>query len=163
MLLDQDDLLTPDALGEIALCIHAQPEADVYSDDDKIDSTGRRFAAVQARLVAPELLLGYMYFSHVFAVRRELYAKVGGMRAGFEGSQDYDFALRATEGARAMTAIATVSLARAARLDRSVGRREAREFRCRPAAVQDALQRRGVDALARTGTGAKGQHRHLRR
>ncbi|HET8942068.1 MAG TPA: glycosyltransferase [Rudaea sp.] len=106
---DQDDLLTPDALGEIALCAATQSDADiVYSDDDKIDVDGHRFAPQFKPDWSPELLLGYMYFSHVFAVRRDLYERVGGMRIGFEGSQDYDFALRASECARAIAHIPQV-------------------------------------------------------
>ncbi len=33
-------------------------------------------------------------------MRRDLYRAVGGFRSEFDGSQDYDFALRATERAR---------------------------------------------------------------
>ena len=43
-----------------------------------------------------------MYFSHAFCVRRSLFTGLGGFREGFEGSQDYDFALRATERARSV-------------------------------------------------------------
>jgi hypothetical protein len=40
LFLDNDDELTPDALGEIALYIAQHPETDViYTDDDKIDTT----------------------------------------------------------------------------------------------------------------------------
>jgi O-antigen biosynthesis protein len=99
--LDNDDELTPDALGEIALYIADHPDTDfVYSDDDKIDGEGRRFAPQFKPDWSPELLLSYMYCSHVVAVRRDLFEQLGGMRVGFEGSQDYDFALRATEKAR---------------------------------------------------------------
>ena len=99
--LDNDDELTPDALGEIVLYIADHPDTDfVYSDDDKIDGEGRRFAPQFKPDWSPELLLSYMYFSHVIAVRRELFDQLGGMRVGFEGSQDYDFTLRATEQAR---------------------------------------------------------------
>ncbi|HSE12692.1 MAG TPA: glycosyltransferase, partial [Rudaea sp.] len=151
VLLDQDDLLTPDALAEIALCIHARPDADiVYSDDDKIDSTGRRFAPQFKPDWSPELLLGYMYFSHVFAVRRELYAQVGGMRVGFEGSQDYDFALRATERARAIAHVPQV-LYHWRVLPGSTaasGGEKPASFEAGRRAVQEALQRRGIEARA---------------
>src|SRR5262249_37349000 len=40
------------------------------------------------------------YMGHVLVVRRSLYQSLGGMRQGFEGSQDYDFALRACEQSR---------------------------------------------------------------
>ena len=110
--LDQDDLLTPDALAEIALAACAQPDADIlYSDDDKIDVDGHRFAPQFKPDWSPELLLGYMYFSHVFAVRRALYESLHGMRAGFEGSQDYDLALRASERARAIARRGTAAVA----------------------------------------------------
>jgi len=148
VLLDQDDLLTPDALGEIALALAAQPSADiVYSDDDKIGEDGHRFAPQFKPDWSPELLLGYMYFSHVFAVRRELYERVGGMRVGFEGSQDYDFALRASEFAREIAHIPQVlyhwrvlpgSTA-------SSGAAKPASFEAGRRAVQDALDRRGID------------------
>ena len=41
-----------------------------------------------------------MYFSHVFSVRKDLFERLGGFRAAFDGAQDYDFALRAVENAR---------------------------------------------------------------
>ncbi|MGA2232334.1 MAG: glycosyltransferase [Tepidisphaeraceae bacterium] len=101
LFLDHDDELTPDALGEVALYVAEHPQTDfVYSDSDKIDVAGKRYDAEFKPDFSPELLLSYMYFSHLCAVRRELFATVGGTRVGFEGSQDYDLALRATERAR---------------------------------------------------------------
>jgi glycosyltransferase involved in cell wall biosynthesis len=151
VLLDQDDLLTPDALAEIALRAAAQPGADIiYSDDDKIDASGRRFAPQFKPDWSPELLLGYMYFSHVFAVRRDLYERAGGMRLGFEGSQDYDFALRATEQAREIAHVpqmlyhwrvlpgSTAASGAAKPASFEAGRR----------AVEDALKRRGIAGKA---------------
>ncbi len=99
--LDNDDELTPDALGEIALYIAQHPQTDViYSDDDKIDSSEKRFAPQFKPDWSPHLLLSYMYISHAFGVRRSLFEQVGGLRLGYEGSQDYDLALRTTELAR---------------------------------------------------------------
>ena len=101
LFLDQDDELAPDAVGEIALALSAAPDADVlYTDDDKIGVDGRRYAPQFKPDWSPELLLSYMYLSHAFVVRRSLFAGLDGFRVGFEGSQDYDFALRATERAR---------------------------------------------------------------
>lgn len=98
---DQDDLLTIDALAEVALYLAEHTSTDVlYSDDDKIDSEGKRFAPQFKPDWSPELLLSYMYFSHLFVVRRTLFESVDGFRVGFEGSQDYDLALRVTEQAR---------------------------------------------------------------
>ena len=98
---DHDDELTPDAVGEVALFLADQPDVDaLYSDDDKIDVSGRRYAPQFKPDWSPELLLAYMYLSHVFVVRRALFTSVGGMRVGFEGAQDYDLALRVAERTR---------------------------------------------------------------
>ncbi|MEB3342686.1 glycosyltransferase [Okeania sp.] len=101
LFMDNDDELTPDALGEVALYISENPETDfLYSDDDKITTEGKRFAPQFKPEYSPELLLSYMYMGHLCVVRKEIFDKVGGLRIGFEGSQDYDFALRATEFSR---------------------------------------------------------------
>lgn len=96
--LDHDDLLSPDALGEVALYLAANPQTDfLYSDNDKIDEQGRRYNPQFKPDWSPELLLNNNYFCHLIMVRRDLFEKLGGFRTGFEGSQDYDFALRVTE------------------------------------------------------------------
>lgn len=147
--LDQDDELSPDALGEVALYIAQHPETDVlYSDDDKITADGLRFAPQFKPDWSPELLLSYMYFSHLFAIRHTLFKELGGMRVGFEGSQDYDLALRATERARHVGHIPKIlyhwrvlpgstALSGAAKpASIEAGRR----------AVEEALIRRGIEA-----------------
>ncbi|MBO1323878.1 glycosyltransferase [Acetobacter sp. TBRC 12305] len=99
--LDHDDLITPDCLAELAIYYADHPDADiVYSDDDKIDTKGHRYAPQFKPDWAPILLLSFMYISHVFSVRRSLFVELGGFRKSFDGSQDYDFALRAAEKAR---------------------------------------------------------------
>ncbi|WP_217593040.1 glycosyltransferase [Cohnella sp. GbtcB17] len=99
--MDNDDELTPNALLEISKYINSFPETDfLYSDDDKMDQAGNRFAPQFKPQWSPELLLSFMYLSHIVVIRSELFNEVGGARVGFEGSQDYDLALRATERAR---------------------------------------------------------------
>jgi glycosyltransferase involved in cell wall biosynthesis len=103
LFLDQDDLLTHDALAEVALHLSEHDTIDVlYSDDDKIDTEGNRFAPQFKPDWSPELLLSYMYLSHLLVVRKALFEQVNGFRPGFEGSQDYDLALRVTERARSV-------------------------------------------------------------
>ena len=99
--LDHDDELAPDALAEVASVILSTPEVDyIYSDDDKITEDGVRFAPQFKPGLSPVLLLSYMYMAHLKAVRTSLYRDLGGFRSGFEGAQDYDFALRVTEATR---------------------------------------------------------------
>lgn len=108
-LLDHDDLLHPHALAEIAICYADHPEAEiVYSDDDKIDLATRRFAPQFKPDWSPTLLLSFMYLSHLFTFKRSLFERVGGFRIGFEGSQDFDLALRLSEHARAVRHIPRV-------------------------------------------------------
>lgn len=96
--LDHDDELTVDALAEMALGLAAHSDWDmVYSDDDLIDQAGRRYRPQFKPDWSPTLLLSFMYMSHLLVVRRSVFASLGGFRLGFEGSQDYDFALRASE------------------------------------------------------------------
>ena len=101
LLLDQDDLLSPDALARCVIAINSRDDLDyVFSDSDKIDAQGRRLAPHFKPAFSPELLLAYMCAGQLICVRASLWREVGGMRLGFEGSQDHDFALRATEKAR---------------------------------------------------------------
>ena len=150
--LDNDDELAPDALGEVALYLAAHPNSDfLYSDDDKIDETGKRFAPQFKPDWSPELLLSYMYFSHLCVVRRSLFRDLGGIRIGFEGSQDYDFALRATEHARHVGHIPLVLYHW-----RVLPGSTAQSGNAKPAslgaglrAIQEAVDRRGIAAEVR--------------
>jgi GT2 family glycosyltransferase/glycosyltransferase involved in cell wall biosynthesis len=151
VLMDQDDEITPDALGEFALYLSEHPETDVlYSDDDKINAQGQRFAPQFKPDWSPELLLSYMYFSHLLALRRSLFFNIGGLRAGYEGSQDYDLALRATEAAAHVGHIPKV-LYHWRTLPGSTassGSAKPESFDAGLRAVQDAFSRRGVRARA---------------
>lgn len=96
--LDQDDLLAPHALWCFVSALRDHPQARVlYSDEDKIDRHGQRCEPHFKPDWNPELLLSYNYICHLVAYRREDILALGGLRAGFEGAQDYDLALRVTE------------------------------------------------------------------
>ena len=100
-LLDQDDVLAPNALAEVVDAIAQFPDAGiVYSDEDKLDAAARRFEPYFKPAFNIELMRGQNLISHFGAYRRSLVAEVGGLRAGFEGSQDYDLALRCIERLR---------------------------------------------------------------
>ncbi|MFB2981561.1 glycosyltransferase [Microseira sp. BLCC-F43] len=149
--LDHDDELTPDALGEVALYLAENPETDfLYSDDDKIDINGQRYAPQFKPDWSPELLLSYMYFSHLCAVKRNLFETLGGMRVGFEGSQDYDFALRVTEKTNKIAHLPLVLYHwRATPGSTAItGAAKPKSFIAGEKAVQEALQRRGIKGTA---------------
>lgn len=97
-LLDHDDLLTPDALYEVALLLNQHPQADmIYSDEDKLEKDGSLKEPFFKPDWCPDSFLSRMYTCHLGTYRRSLVNQIGGFRVGYEGSQDYDLVLRLTE------------------------------------------------------------------
>jgi GT2 family glycosyltransferase len=72
----------------------------IYSDEDKLDMRGNRFAPFFKPDWSPEALEGCMYTAHLACYRTYIVRKIGGFRVGFDGAQDYDFVLRFTEHAK---------------------------------------------------------------
>ena len=71
VLLDHDDSLTPDALTEVNDVISKRPTVDyLYSDEDKIDITGRTFDRFQKPDFSAERLRGQNYCSHLSVFRK---------------------------------------------------------------------------------------------
>jgi glycosyltransferase involved in cell wall biosynthesis/LmbE family N-acetylglucosaminyl deacetylase len=94
-LLDHDDVLSKDALYWMAEAINRNPLASVlYSDEDKIGLDGKRCDPYFKSDWNLELFLSQNMISHLGVYRRSLLVEVGGFRPGYEGSQDYDLALR---------------------------------------------------------------------
>jgi glycosyltransferase involved in cell wall biosynthesis len=99
-LLDHDDLLPDHALYRVAEEIAAHPDADlIYSDEDQLDAAGRRCEPAFKPDFDFDLLRARNFVSHLGVYRRALLLELGGMREGFEGSQDHDLALRVAERA----------------------------------------------------------------
>lgn len=97
--MDHDDVLTEDALYEVARALRLDPALVlIYSDEDKIDGRGRRFDPHFKPGFDRELLYAQNYINHLTVVRTEALRAVGGLRPGFEGSQDHDLLLRLTDG-----------------------------------------------------------------
>lgn len=101
-LMDCDDLLAPNALYEMARMLNANKDYDfIYSDEDKIneEGTGRRDPFFKPDW-SPDTFMSYMYTCHFSVFRKSMIEKVGGLRIGYEGSQDYDLVLRIMEQTR---------------------------------------------------------------
>ena len=97
-LLDNDDLLSEHALFCVAKAILATPDAGmIYSDEDKIDQALRRHNPYFKPDWNPDLFLSHNMISHLGVYRTDLAKRLRGFREGYEGSQDYDLALRCTE------------------------------------------------------------------
>lgn len=94
-LLDHDDKLHPLALFCIAETLQSNPNtAIIYTDEDKITRGGRRLDPYFKPDFNYELLLSQNMISHLGVYRTKTVREIGGFRVGFEGSQDYDLALR---------------------------------------------------------------------
>jgi len=97
-LLDHDDELRPHALACVALELDAHPDADlVYSDEDKVDENGHRYDPYFKPDWNPDLFNVQNFISHLGVYRTLLVREVGGFRVGYEGSQDWDLAMRLIE------------------------------------------------------------------
>jgi GT2 family glycosyltransferase len=96
--LDHDDELAPDALYEVAKALNEKTDIDfVYTDEDKISRTGKRLDPHFKPDWSPDALYSSNYITHFSVIRKDVIDKVGGFREGYDGSQDYDLFLRATE------------------------------------------------------------------
>ncbi|MDC0358945.1 glycosyltransferase, partial [Oligoflexia bacterium] len=96
-LMDHDDELPEHALYLVAREINLHPEVDlIFSDEDRISKAGKRLDPYFKLGWNRELFLAQNCVSHLGVYRAEL-AKQVKFRAGYEGSQDWDFALRFLE------------------------------------------------------------------
>jgi GT2 family glycosyltransferase len=96
--LDHDDELSQDALFAVVGLLNENPNLDlIYSDEDKLDQSGRKVEPFFKPDWSPDLLLSMNYVPHFLVMRKSLVDEVGGLRVGFEGSQDYDLVLRTSE------------------------------------------------------------------
>ena len=115
-LLDHDDVLTPDALYEMAKAILAntdgQGEADLkeaarqdarssagapvvlYSDEDKWDGESKYYEYNRKEDFNLDLLLSNNYICHFLVMKTEVFQELK-HRKEYDGAQDYDLVLRA--------------------------------------------------------------------
>ena len=99
-LFDHDDLLHPAALHEVMRAICEQDADFIYTDEltfsNKIDNV---ITAHFKPDFAPDNLRANNYICHFTVFSAAILKTVGGFRGEYDGSQDHDFILRATEQA----------------------------------------------------------------
>ena len=98
-LLDHDDVLPVFALYEIAKCINDNPDVEfIYTDEDKINEKIENRCDPHFKPdYAPETLSVHNYITHLVVLKKELMDKLGGFRKEYNGAQDFDLVLRASE------------------------------------------------------------------
>lgn len=95
--LDHDDELALNALYEVCFLINQYSDAKIiYSDEDLMSEEGVRGAPHFKSDWNSELLRAHNYVTHLCVYDKALVDKMGGMRLGYEGAQDYDLILRAS-------------------------------------------------------------------
>ena len=97
-LCDHDDLLAPDALWRVAERIAEKRPDMIYSDEDRITQNGRRHMDPHYKPdYCPDNLVSDNYICHLTVIRKTVLEEAGGLRSGFDGSQDHDLFLRIAE------------------------------------------------------------------
>jgi len=160
-LLDHDDELAPDALYEIVSLLRRKPDTDmVYTDEDKIDTQGRRHSPFFKPDWSPDTFLSLMYTCHLGVYRTALVRRIGGFREGFEGSQDYDLVLRLTEHTENIQHIPRILYHWRSIPESSAARFQTKDYAQDAGlrAIQEALERRGEAALVEPVPGLSGRY-----
>ncbi len=94
-LLDHDDVLTPNALCEVAIAAIKNYPRLIYSDEDKCDSECKRFFDYhRKKKFNPDLFLSNNYICHFTTIRSDVIHTCR-FRPEYDGAQDYDLFLRA--------------------------------------------------------------------
>ena len=152
-LLAQGDELALDALFEVVKLLQEHPKADlIYSDVDEVDGKGDRSNPYFKPGWSPDLLLSENYVSDLIVYRKSLLQDVGGFREGFDGCQDYDLVLRATERTDAIHHVPKVLYHRATPgVLASPGEDKSRVRDRTRRAISEALERRGLAGSVEDG------------
>ena len=101
-LLDHDDTLPLFCLYEVVKAINENPEVEfIYTDEDKI--VGKKAIRRDPYFkpdFSPDTLRANNYITHLSIFKKSLMDKIEGFRDNYNGAQDYDIILRATENTK---------------------------------------------------------------
>lgn len=95
---DHDDLLSPNALYEVAKAAVKTGADLLYSDEALFEEKMEKPRVGHFKPdFSPDYLCSCNYICHFTVLRRALFLEVGGLRSEFDGAQDHDLLLRVTE------------------------------------------------------------------
>ncbi|OGR88309.1 MAG: hypothetical protein A3A86_02145 [Elusimicrobia bacterium RIFCSPLOWO2_01_FULL_60_11] len=96
--MDQDDLLSQDALFRVAELLNRDPSLDlIYSDNDKVDLSETHGEVYFKPDYSPDEFFCHNYIGHLSVLRKKIFDGIGGFLPGFDGAQDFEVLLRAVE------------------------------------------------------------------
>ena len=108
-LFDHDDLLSENALYEVADRICKTGAEIVYTDEDKVTSDlSERYQPNFKPDFNLDLLRSNNYICHLLVVKKILVQEVGGQKKEFDGAQDHEFLFRCVEKAKGIEHIPKV-------------------------------------------------------
>ena len=95
-LLDNDDMLWPNALFEVVKVLQTDKDVDfLYTDEEKItDDRHEHLGPFFKPDWNPDFLHSVNYITHFAVIRKSLMEHIGGLRGDYNGAQDWDLALR---------------------------------------------------------------------
>lgn len=98
-LLDHDDLLPKFSLFEVVKAINENPNAEfLYSDEDRIDGEEKkRYGVFFKPDFSKYTLRSANYICHFSIFKKSLMDKLCGFKSEYDGSQDFDIVIRASE------------------------------------------------------------------
>jgi GT2 family glycosyltransferase len=152
-LIDAGDQLAPHALFTLGEALFHHPEwGALYSDEDRIDIQGQRSAPHFKPDFNIDLMRSLPYVGGILALRHAVFAEIGGFDPRWDGTEEYDLALRLAErlGPEGFGHIADVLYHRLTTSGRS---RRPVEAICAdmPKVLQAHLDRLGIAATAEQG------------
>lgn len=109
-LFDHDDILWPNALYEVVSALNQDKSIDfLYSDEDKVTEDRKDYQAPFFKPDwNPDFLHSVNYITHFSTIRKSVWDKVGGLRAEYNGAQDWDLFLRITSATKKIHHIPTI-------------------------------------------------------
>ena len=159
--LDHDDALSPCVVQLLAQTVRDHPSCKfIYTDEVVTDAKLKPVQYFLKPAFDEVLLSGVNYVNHLSCYRRDRLLALGGLRAGYDGSQDYELLLRYLRG---LTAGEIKHLPYPGYRWRRTGRTFSAEFKDRATtsarkALADNYRRQDVEPVVEEAV-AKGLHR----
>lgn len=159
-LLDHDDLLPVFCLYEIVKCINENPEVEfIYTDEDKIEGEkeNRKDPYFKPDF-SIDTLRANNYITHLSVFKKELMDKLGGFKEEYNGAQDFDIIIRATENTNHIVHIPKVLYHWRIHPDSTAMVSDAKPYAYEAGikVIEDHLQRQGLKAKVSHGGDIKG-------
>lgn len=144
VLLGPDTRLAPDALGKVFPATADSAVDWIYTDDDRMDDSGRRVDPYLKGAFSPELALFDDYATRLAVVRRGAAQATGGLRSECREAQVYDLLLRIAARGGTFRHVAEIGCHRRREGVAALGPRHR-------AAAERVLAGQGVPALIKVG------------